>query len=72
MKCKAVWINGFGVSEIGDQAVKLTLPGITTFNKLRRHRVNLRNRNALLTTETELKLMAAAATIGLSKSPNTG
>ena len=31
-----------------------------------------RSRRALATTETELKLIAAAATIGLSRSPNTG
>jgi hypothetical protein len=32
----------------------------------------LRRRNALAMTETELKLMAAAAIIGLSSNPNTG
>jgi hypothetical protein len=31
-----------------------------------------RNRSALPITETELKLMAAAATIGLSNKPNAG
>ncbi len=36
------------------------------------HIFALRRRSALLTTETELKLMAAAAMTGLSKSPNTG
>lgn len=32
----------------------------------------LRSRNALLTTETELKLIAAAAMIGLSRIPKNG
>lgn len=31
-----------------------------------------RRRRALLTTDTELKLMAAAAIMGLSNRPNTG
>jgi hypothetical protein len=31
-----------------------------------------RKRNELAITDTELKLIAAAATIGLSKSPNAG
>ncbi len=31
-----------------------------------------RNRNALLTTDTELKLIAAAAIIGLRSRPKTG
>jgi hypothetical protein len=36
------------------------------------HSSTLRSRNALLITETELKLIAALARIGLSSSPNTG
>jgi len=32
----------------------------------------LRRRKALLTTETELNAIAAAATMGLSRIPNTG
>jgi hypothetical protein len=32
----------------------------------------LRSRNALVITETELKLMAAAAIMGDNKRPNTG
>ena len=36
------------------------------------HRGSLRNRSALPITETELKLIAALAIIGLSSSPNTG
>ncbi len=32
----------------------------------------LRRRNAFVMTETELNVMAAAAIIGLSSSPNTG
>ena len=32
----------------------------------------VRSRNALVMTETELKLMAAAAIMGLSSNPNTG
>src|SRR5215831_19131420 len=36
------------------------------------HRRASRSRSALLRTETELRLIAAAATIGLRRSPNTG
>ena len=36
------------------------------------HVLALRNRNALAITDTELKLMAAAAIIGDSNKPNTG
>jgi len=35
-------------------------------------RLALRNRSAFVITETELKLIAAAAIIGLSKSPKNG
>ncbi len=41
-------------------------------SRVERHICALRNRNALVTTETELKLMAAAAMIGLSSRPKTG
>jgi hypothetical protein len=36
------------------------------------HNMTLRRRNALPMTDTELKLMAALAIIGLSSKPNTG
>jgi hypothetical protein len=36
------------------------------------HNFTFRNRSALATTDTELKLMAAAAIIGLSSSPKDG
>ena len=36
------------------------------------YNVTLRKRNALPITDTELRLMAAAAIMGLSSSPNTG
>ena len=36
------------------------------------HRLSLFSLNALKTTDTELRLMAAAAIIGLSKIPKTG
>ncbi len=36
------------------------------------HTPALRSRSALLMTDTELKLIAAAAIIGLSNRPNTG
>ena len=40
--------------------------------RLRAYSSTLRRRSALLTTETELNAIAAAATIGLSRMPNTG
>jgi hypothetical protein len=39
---------------------------------LRRYSANLRSRSALVITVTELKVMAAAATMGLSSRPKSG
>ena len=39
---------------------------------LHHHNASLRSRRALAITDTELKVMAAAASIGLSNSPKTG
>ena len=36
------------------------------------HSANVRSRNALVMTDTELKVIAALAIIGLSNSPKTG
>ncbi len=43
-----------------------------TARRLRRYSCNLRNRSALPITDTELKVMAALAMMGLSKSPKNG
>ena len=40
--------------------------------RFQRYRLALRSRNALPMTETELKLMAALAIIGLNNRPNQG
>jgi hypothetical protein len=41
-------------------------------NGIRHHRRTSRSRSAFAMTDTELKLMAAAATIGLSSRPKAG
>lgn len=54
----------------------LAVPGFALWScshvKRLNHSFTLRSRSALMITETELKLIAAPATIGLSSTPKNG
>ena len=63
--------RGYEKRRRGGEA-RVGMPREGTYRRALAHSAALRRRRALLMTDTELKLMAAAAIIGLSRSPKAG